>query len=136
MGKFSRNREYIFANFNELINDILIEYRDGAEIDIAVPYDDVNRFILEFLSKGIKPKLISYAIPEISDYNKDYIISLCHIDGDSLFVEPAYDEKHEIYIGFSPFDTHISFVSKDISMDLFQHIKDSGLNTVLYDIEQ
>lgn len=135
MGKFSCNREYTFANFDELVEDILTEFRDGAEIDIVIPYDYVNRFLSEFLSKGITAKLINYAIPEISDYNKDYIISLCHIDGESLFVESAYDENHEIYIGFSPFDTHISFISKDISMDLYQHIKDCGLNTVLYDFE-
>ena len=135
MGKFSRNREYTFKDFDDFLVNVLAEFDEGAEIDIIVPYDVVDKYIKAFVESDIKIASIDYAIPEINGYDKEYIITLSHIDDNCLFVEPAYSEKHERYLSVYFDDVQIAFISADITMKFYEELIDSGLNTVLYEFE-
>ena len=134
MGKFSRNREYTFKDFDDFLVNVLAEFDEGAEIDIIVPYDVVDKYIKAFVESDIKIASIDYAIPEINGYDKEYIITLSHLD-DCLYVEPAYNEEHEIYLSIYSCDVQIAFISADITMKFYEELIDSGLNTVLYEFE-
>ena len=134
MGKFSRNREYTFKDFDDFLVNVLAEFDEGAEIDIIVPYDVVDKYIKAFVESDIKIDSINYAIPEINGYDKEYIITLSHLD-DCLYVEPAYNEEHERYLSIYSYDAQIAFISADITMKFYEELIDSGLNTVLYEFE-
>lgn len=134
MGKFSRNREYTFKDFDDFLVNVLSEFDEGAEIDIIVPYDVVDKYIKAFVESDIKIASIDYAIPEINGYDKEYIITLSHLD-DCLYVEPAYNEEHERYLSVYSDDVQIAFISADITMKFYEELIDSGLNTVLYEFE-
>ena len=134
MGKFSRNREYTFKDFDDFLVNVLTEFDEGAEIDIIVPYDVVDKYIKAFVESDIKIASIDYAIPEINGYDKEYIITLSHLD-DCLYVEPAYNEEHERYLSIYSYDAQIAFISTDITMKFYEELIDSGLNTVLYEFE-
>ena len=134
MGKFSRNREYTFKDFDDFLVNVLTEFDEGAEIDIIVPYDVVDKYIKAFVESDIKIASIDYAIPEINGYDKEYIITLSHLD-DCLYVEPAYNEEHERYLSIYSYDAQIAFISADITMKFYEELIDSGLNTVLYEFE-
>ena len=135
MGKFSRNREYTFKNFDDFVINVLAEFDEGAEIDIIVPYEVVDKYIKAFIESDIKVYSIDYAIPEINGYCKEYIITLSHLGEDCLFVEPAYNEEHERYLSVYSDDVQIAFISADITMKFYEELIDSGLNTVLYEFE-
>ena len=135
MGIFSRNREYTFKNFDDFVINVLAEFDEGAEIDIIVPYEVVDKYIKAFIESDIKVYSIDYAIPEINGYCKEYIITLSHLDEDCLFVETAYNEEHERYLSVYSCDNQITFVSADANMKFYEELVDSGLNTVLYDFE-
>ena len=134
MGKFSRNREYTFKDFDDFLVNVLAEFDEGAEIAIIVPYDVVDKYIKAFVESDIKIASIDYAIPEINGYDKEYIITLSHLD-DCLYVEPAYNEEHERYLSIYSYDAQIAFISADITMKFYEELIDSGLNTVLYEFE-
>ena len=134
MGMFSRNREYTFKDFDDFLVNVLSEFDEGAEIDIIVPYDVVDKYIKAFVESDIKIDSINYAVPEINGYDKEYIITLSHID-DCLYVEPAYNEEHERYLSVYSDDVQIAFISADITMKFYEELIDSGLNTVLYEFE-
>ena len=134
MGMFSRNREYTFKDFDDFLVNVLAEFDEGAEIDIIVPYDVVDKYIKAFVESDIKIASIDYAIPEIKGYDKEYIITLSHLD-DCLYVEPAYNEEHERYLSIYSYDAQIAFISADITMKFYEELIDSGLNTVLYEFE-
>ena len=134
MGKFSRNREHTFKDFDDFLVNVLAEFDEGAEIDIIVPYDVVDKYIKAFVESDIKIASIDYAIPEINGYDKEYIITLSHLD-DCLYVEPAYNEEHERYLSIYSYDAQIAFISADITMKFYEELIDSGLNTVLYEFE-
>ena len=134
MGKFSRNREYTFKDFDDFLVNVLTEFDEGAEIAIIVPYDVVDKYIKAFVESDIKIASIDYAIPEINGYDKEYIITLSHLD-DCLYVEPAYNEEHERYLSIYSYDAQIAFISADITMKFYEELIDSGLNTVLYEFE-
>ena len=134
MGKFSRNREYTFKDFDDFLVNVLAELDEGAEIDIIVPYDVVDKYIKAFVESDIKIASIDYAIPEINGYDREYIITLSHLD-DCLYVEPAYNEEHERYLSIYSYDAQIAFISADITMKFYEELIDSGLNTVLYEFE-
>ena len=134
MGMFSRNREYTFKDFDDFLVNVLAEFNEGAEIDIIVPYDVVDKYIKAFVESDIKIASIDYAIPEINGYDKDYIITLSHLD-DCLYVEPAYNEEHEWYLSIYSYDAQIAFISADITMKFYEELIDNGLNTVLYEFE-
>ena len=132
---FSRNREYTFKNFDDFVINVLAEFDEGAEINIIVPYEVVDKYIKAFIESDIKVYSIDYAIPEINGYCKEYIITLSHLGEDCLFVEPAYNEEHERYLSVYSCDNQITFISADATMKFYEELVDSGLNTVLYDFE-
>ena len=52
MGKFSRNREYTFASLEELISSVVEEFDDGANVDIVLPWEEVNDILVALISTG------------------------------------------------------------------------------------
>ena len=52
MGKFSRNREYTFVSMEELISSVIEEYNDGANVDIVLPWKEVNDILVALISTG------------------------------------------------------------------------------------
>ena len=46
MGKFSRNREYTFVSMEEFITSAMEEYNDGANVNIVLPWVEVNDILV------------------------------------------------------------------------------------------
>ena len=135
MGKFSRNREYTFANFDELISSAIEEYNDGANVDIVLPWEEVNDILVALISTGkFKLHYVDFGLPEMECYGHEYSISLCHFDDDSLFVEKVYRTDKDDYL-FCTECIDIVFVSAGVTRVCYDSIIEVGCNTVLFDIE-
>lgn len=136
MGKFSRNREYTFGKFTELISSIIEEYDDGANVDVVLPWEEVNDVLTAIISTGkFKIYLLEYGLPEMDGYSYEYSISLNHFENDALFIENVYRKDDDKYITFCSEATDIVFVSAGVSKVCYDSIVADGCNTVLYDIE-
>ena len=136
MGKFSRNREYTFVSMEELISSVIEEYNDGANVDIVLPWEEVNDIFVALISTGkFKLYCVDFGLPEMDGYDYEYSISLSHLDDDSLFVEKAYRTDKDDYLTFCSEATDVVFVSAGVSLKLYNNIIDDGCNTVLFNIE-
>lgn len=137
MGKFSRNSEYTFSSFDEMIADIVEHFDEGMDIDILATWEETEKFITALISTGrFIPFDIDYAYPEINGYEKEYTISLTNsVDGNLMFVEPAYSENSHRYLDSSPECTDIVFISQDVSMALYSKYVEEEFRTVLFDFE-
>ena len=136
MGKFSRNREYTFVSMEELISSVIEEYNDGANVDIVLPWEEVNDILVALISTGkFKLYCVDFGLPEMDGYDYEYSISLSHLDDDSLFVEKAYRIDKDDYLTFCSEAVDVTFVSAGVSLKLYNNIIDDGCNTVLFDVE-
>ena len=136
MGKFSRNREYTFVSLEELISSVIEEYNDGANVDIVLPWEEVNNILVALISMGkFKLYCADFGLPEMDGYDYEYSVSLSHLDDDSLFVEKIYRTDKDDYITFCSEATDIIFVSAGVTKVCYDSIVRDGCNTVLYDIE-
>ena len=136
MGKFSRNREYTFVSMEEFITSAMEEYNDGANVDIVLPWEEVNDILVALISTGkFKLYCVDFGLPEMYGYGYEYSISLSHLDDDSLFVEKIYYPDNDRYTTFCSEATDITFISAGVSTTLYNKFVDEGFNTVLYDIE-
>lgn len=136
MGKFSRNREYTFVSLEELISSIIEEFNDGSDIDVVLPWEEVNDVITAIISTDkFKIHLLDYGLPEMEGYDYEYSIGLSHFDDNSLFVEKIYYPDKDRYITFCNEATDIVFVSAGVSKVCYDGIVGDGCNTVLFDIE-
>lgn len=136
MGKFSRNREYTFVSIEELISSVIEEYNDGANVDVVLPWQEVNDILVALISTGkFKLYCIDFCLPDIDNYAYEYCISLNHLDDDSLFVEKVYRTDKDDYITFCSDITDVMFVSAGVSRVCYDSIVGNGSHNVLYDIE-
>ena len=136
MGKFSRNREYTFVSLEELISSVIEEYNDGANVDIVLPWEEVNDILIALISTGrFKLYSVDFGLPEMDGYDYEYSISLSHLDDDSLFVEKIYYPDNDRYTTFCSEATDVTFVSAGVSRVCYDSIVEDGCNTVLFDIE-
>ena len=136
MGKFSRNREYTFVSLEEFISSVIEEFNDGSDIDIVLPWEEVNDVITAIISTGkFKIYLFDYGLPEMDNYTYEYSITLSHFDDNALFVEKIYNSEEDRYITFCNEATDIVFVSAGVSKVCYDGIVADGCNTVLFDIE-
>ena len=136
MGKFSRNREYTFVSMEELISSAIEEYNDGANVDIVLPWEEVNDILVALISTGkFKLYCVDFGLPEMDGYDYEYSISLSHLDDDSLFVEKVYRTDKDDYLTFCSEAVDVTFVSAGVSLKLYNNIIDDGCNTVLFNIE-
>ena len=136
MGKFSRNREYTFVSLEELISSAIEEFTDGANVDIVLPWEEVNDIVTALISTGkFKLYLLDYGLPEMDNYGCEYGISLSHLDDNALFVEKLYNAEKEKYLRISNEATDVVFVSASVSKACYNGIIADGCNTVLFDIE-
>lgn len=75
MGKFSRNREYEFENFEDVISNIITEFDDGSNVSITLTWEEVTEHIKALFSTGkFTPYSIEFGLPEINGYNMEYCI--------------------------------------------------------------
>ncbi len=136
MGKFSRNREYTFVSLEELISSAIEEYNDGANVDIVLPWQEVNDILVALISTGkFKLYCVDFGLPEMYGYGYEYSISLSHLDDDSLFVEKVYRTDKDDYLTFCNEAVDVTFVSAGVSRVCYDSIVEDGCNTVLFDIE-
>ena len=136
MGMFSRNREYTFASMKELISSVMEEYNDGANLDIVLPWEEVNAILVALISTGkFKLYYVDFGLPEMDGYGYEYGISLSHLDDDSLFVEKVYRTDKDDYLTFCNDTTDVTFVSAGVTRVCYDSIVEDGCNTVLFDIE-
>lgn len=137
MGKFSRNREYTFASLEEMITDIVEHFDEGMDIDILLTWEETQNFITALISTGkFIPYDVEYAYPEVNGYSKEYQIALMKLDiGNVMFVEPIWCEKKGNYLNGDPECVDISFISMDVSKELYDKYVEDGYNTVLFDID-
>ena len=136
MGKFSRNREYTFVSMEELISSVIEEYNDGANVDIVLPWEEVNDILVALISTGkFKLCCVDFSLPEMDGYGYEYGISLSHLDDDSLFVEKIYYPDNDRYTTFCSEATDIIFVSAGVPSVCYDSIIEDGCYTIHYDIE-
>lgn len=136
MGKFSRNREYTFVSMEELISSVIEEYNDGANVDIVLPWEEVNNILVALISMGkFKLYCVDFGLPEMDGYDYEYSISLSHLDDDSLFVEKVYGADKDDYITFCSDITDVVFVSAGVTKVCYDSIVRDGCNTVLFEVE-
>lgn len=137
MGKFSRNREYTFASLEEMITDIVEHFDEGMDIDILLTCEETEDFIIALISTGkFIPYDINYAYPEINNYAREYKISLTDLNvGNAIFVEPTWCEKSGNYLNGDPACVDISFISMNVSKELYDKYVEDGYNTVHFDID-
>lgn len=137
MGKFSRNRviEYNFASLEEMICDIIAEFKDTTfenfGIGLALTDEEVPEFLVALMSTGrFKPEYLEY---EKCDYCGEYHISL---DNDELWLSKAWSDRYNHYIPIDSDLNNIVFVSKDITEEYLNTINDGKNFIVLFDIEK
>ena len=138
MGKFSfpKVREYNFVSLEQFVCDICEEFDDGNEIEIIVSADEAQDYITAIMATGkFRPELIEYGTVDMIGYDKEYYISLTHIDGYELYMDKCWSDKCNKYIFNDGSITDIAFISQDVSKTLYDEAVDSGLNIVLFDIE-
>ena len=136
MGKFSRNREYTFVSLEELISSAMEEYNDGANVDIVLPWQEVNDILVALISTGkFKLYSVDFGLPEMDGYDYEYSVSLSHLSDDSLFVEKIYRTDKDDYITFCSEATDITFVSAGVPSVCYDSIIEDGCYTIHYDIE-
>lgn len=137
MGKFSRNREYTFANIDDLVDSVIEEYGDGANIDIVLPWYEVGEILTKIISNGeFNICLLDYSLPEMEGYNYEYRISLAYSNNNGLFVEKFYNVNNEDYLFIDYCESDIIFVSDGVSKVCYDKIVNYGCNTVLFNIEE
>lgn len=137
MGKFSRNREYTFANIDDLVDSVIEEYNDGANIDVVLPWYEVGEVLTKIISNGeFNICFLDYSLPEMEGYGHEYTISLSHLDNNGLFVEKIYNTEKEDYLIIGDDESGIIFMSDSISKTCYDKIVDYGCNTVLFNIEE
>ena len=136
MGKFSRNKEYTFTNFEEVISSIIEEFDDGANVNIVLPWKEVNDILVALISTGkFKLYYVDFGQPEKDGYDYEYSISLSHLDSDSLFVQKIYCPDDDRYITFCSEAADVVFVSAGVTKVCYDSIVEDGCNTVLFDVE-
>ena len=136
MGKFSRNREYTFVSMEEFISSVIEEYNDGANVNIVLPWKEVNDILVALISTGkFKLYYVDFGQPEKDGYDYEYSISLSHLDSDSLFVQKIYCPDDDRYITFCSEAVDVVFVSAGVTKVCYDSIVEDGCNTVLFDVE-
>lgn len=137
MGKFSRNREYTFKDFEDAVSNMLEEFDDGSDVTIVLPWEETAKYMSRLMSTNkFKPYLIDYGIPDMDGYNREYEIVICHlIDDDALFVEPIYDMEKDKYFTFCDDPNGVFFVSENVSTSCYDCMVEEGCNTVLFELE-
>ena len=136
MGKFSRNREYTFVSMGEFITSAMEEYNDGANVNIVLPWEEVNDILVALISTGkFKLYYVDFGQPEKDGYDYEYSISLSHLDSDSLFVQKIYYPDDDRYITFCSEAADVVFVSASVTKVCYDSIVEDGCNTVLFDVE-
>lgn len=137
MGKFSRNREYEFENFEDVISNIITEFEDGNNVSITLTWEETGKYIKALLSTSkFTPYSIEFGYPEINGYNMEYCISLSHLDGDTLWCEPSYDKDYEDYLSCCSDSIDVMFVSDNVSKKCYDKLINDGLNTVLFSTKE
>ena len=135
MGKFSRNREYTFVSMEEFITSAMEEYNDGANVNIVLPWEEVNDILVALISTGkFKLYYVDFGQPEKDGYDYEYSISLSHLDSDSLFVQKIYYPDDDRYITFCSEAADVVFVSAGVTKVCYDSIVKDGCNTVLFDV--
>ena len=136
MGKFSRNTEYTFVSMEELISSVIEEYNDGANVNIVLPWEEVNNILVALISTGkFKLYCVDFGLPEMDGYDYEYSISLGHLDDDSLFVQKIYYPDDDRYVTFCSEAADVVFVSAGVTKVCYDSIVEDGCNTVLFDVE-
>ena len=136
MGKFSRNKEYTFVSTEEFISSVIEEYNDGANVDIVLPWEEVNDIVVALISTGrFKLYCVDFGLPEMDGYDYEYSISLGHLDDDSLFVQKIYYPDDDRYTTFCSEAADVVFVSAGVTKVCYDSIVEDGCNTVLFDVE-
>ena len=136
MGKFSRNREYTFKNFDEVISSIIEEFDDGANIRIILTWEDVGRYLTALISTGkFNPYSIEFCYADMNGYSYEYSISINHFENNALFVEPVYNIEHNRYNTFHDDSVDMTFASANILKECYDKIIDEGCYTILFDID-
>lgn len=132
MGKFSNKViEHTFVSLEEMVCDIVDEYKDKECIEIYVTCDEVADLAVALLSTGLfKPLSVEFAKPEINGYGFEYLVAI-HDDGD-FFVEPIWNEDKEIYLHGEPEYIDAVFVSDNVDINLVEHLIDEGYTGIIY----
>lgn len=136
MSKFSRKREYSFVSLEELISEVMILFREGYDVQMLLPYQEVSDIMVALFSTGeFTPFSIDFAYPEMNNYTKEYLISLDHFDGNSMFVEPLWKDEIGQYISGDPSCVETVFISENASENLYNKYTREGYHTILFNIE-
>lgn len=140
MSKFcKKNREHTFQSLEEMISDIVNECNENNCVNIIVSPDEVPKFMTALLKFGIfTPNYIEWSLPEITGYNKEYLISLlCYENGDKqLLIDKCWSDDFDSYYNSLAECYDVVFASQDISKELYDIICNENNNVVLFDITE
>lgn len=136
MSKFSRKCEYSFVLLEELISEVMILFREKCNVQLVLSYQEVPDIMTALFSTGeFTPFSIDFAYPEMNGYTKEYLVSLDHFDGNSMFVEPLWKDEIGQYISGDPSCVETVFISENASENLYNKYTREGYHTVLFNIE-
>lgn len=138
MGKFAPKKliEYNFASLEEFISSVVEEFDDGNDVDIVVPWDDVDKLMIALISTGrFTPYYVNFGHPEMDGYGYEYSISVNHFENNALFVEPIYNIDKGEYNTFCSEATDVLFASADVSKMCYNQIVSDNCYAVIFTID-
>lgn len=138
MGKFisPKVREHTFSSLEEMICDICDEFKDiknDVSIGICLTKEEVPKILVALLSTGkFTPMWLEYEGGD--DYYLEYHLTV-ESNGD-LYLSKSWNEDHEKYYNcLTELDT-ITFVSQDISKELYDILEKEHSELILFEIEE
>lgn len=138
MGKFisPKVRKHIFSSLEEMICDICDEFKDikdDVSIGMCLTKEEVPKILVALLSTGkFTPMWLEYEGGD--DYYLEYHLTV-EGNGD-LYLAKSWSEDHgKYYNGLTEIDT-ITFVSLDISKELYDILEKEHSELILFEIEE
>lgn len=138
MGKFisPKVREHRFSSLEEMICDICDEFKDikdDVSIGICLTKEEVPKILVALLSTGkFTPMWLEYEGGD--DYYLEYHLTV-ESNGD-LYLSKSWSEDREKYYNcLTELDT-ITFVSQDISKELYDILEKEHSELILFEIEE
>ncbi len=139
---FTKTITHMFKDYGEFLIDVTDEYFDGKDVLLVLTWEETAKCLIDVLaSADVLPYDIEFGYPNSADYDKEYIISLCHelADGkDVALVERAFNDLGN----FTPIGSYRAdrsttvFVSQDVDRDLYDAYAKNDYNIVLFDINK
>ena len=115
-----------FDDFEDFVIEVTENYDaikdndEGNDVAIIAKYAEATEIIENLIQCGYKIEEIQIKIPEYGEYEDEYVISLCNVNGSDIWCEPMKREN-----GYLDDDSAIIYVMDNCSSTALKHL-DSG----------